>query len=99
MDIAQTGTVTTTVMVVALVAIAGWVALGVYRTRRSTAGEQHYQALAEGARDAEVRTADAVEAMAAELKGLRSEASAARDELVEVKQRLGELERLLSQIG
>ncbi|MEU5564349.1 hypothetical protein [Micromonospora musae] len=99
LDVAQTATIASVVLTVALVAVLGFVALGFYRTRRSAAGAAQYQALAERAADAEIKTAEAVRSTATELKALRSDLGATRDELAEVKQRLGELERLLSQIG
>lgn len=85
LDIAQTYTVATAVMVVALVAIAAYVWLGMLRARSSAAVQAQYRALVEQAADASRDTA-------AELK-------AVREELAEVKQRLAGLERLLSQIG
>jgi Tfp pilus assembly protein PilN len=83
--VAETSTITTAAIVVTLLAIAGFVAVGVYRARSSTVREQGYKEMAE-------RSADSARATAAELKGVR-------EELAEVRQRLAALERLLSQIG
>ncbi|MEE6258280.1 hypothetical protein [Plantactinospora sonchi] len=98
-DIAQTATITSMVLVVVLAAVVAFVALGFYRTRRSSDGEERYQALVERSADTEARFAQGAEATVTELRGLRTELHEAREELAEVKQRLAGLERLLSQIG
>ncbi|SCL46256.1 hypothetical protein GA0070606_0951 [Micromonospora citrea] len=98
-DIAQIGIVTSTVMVIALVAIVAFVALGVYRARHSAAREAHYRGLAEQASVTQARSAESAQQTVAELKGLRSDVRATRTELAQVRERLTELERLLSQIG
>jgi hypothetical protein len=84
-DMAQTSTIATAVIVVVVIAVAGVVGTGLYRARHSAAREEGYRALAE-------RGADSAQAMADELKGVRTE-------LGEVRQRLAALEKLLSQIG
>ncbi|MDG4798914.1 hypothetical protein [Micromonospora sp. WMMD1082] len=99
LDIAQTATITSAALAVALAAVVGFVSLGFYRARRSTAGEAAYHALVERVVDAETRSAEATAAALEELTGLRAEVRGARDEMTEVKRRLAELERLLSQIG
>ncbi|MEN3610143.1 hypothetical protein AAH979_11385 [Plantactinospora sp. ZYX-F-223] len=99
LDIAQTATIASAALAVALAAVVGFVGLGFYRARRSTAGEAAYRVLVERVVEAETRTAEATAATAEELTGLRAELRGTRDEMTEVKQRLAELERLLSQIG
>jgi hypothetical protein len=84
-DMAQTSTIASVVIVVVAIAVAGFVAIGVYRARYAAAREAGYRALAE-------RSADNDQAVADELKGVRAE-------LGEVRQRLAALEKLLSQIG
>ncbi|MEV4200421.1 hypothetical protein [Micromonospora globbae] len=98
-DIAQVGIITSTVMVIALVAITAFVALGVYRARHSAAREAHYRGLAEQAGETQARLAEDSRQTVAELKGLRSDVQATQAELGRVRERLTELERLLSQIG
>ncbi|MFC0532023.1 hypothetical protein [Phytohabitans kaempferiae] len=92
MDIAEISTVATAVMTVALIGIAGFVGLGIYRARHSTAREAEYRALAERVMTAQTEAADAARSTATEM-------SAVRAELAQVKQRLAALESLLSQIG
>ena len=85
LDMAQTSTIATAVIVVMAIAVAGVVGIGLYRARYAAAREEGYRVLAE-------RSADSGQAMADELKGVRAE-------LGEVRQRLAALEKLLSQIG
>jgi hypothetical protein len=85
LDMAQTSTIAAAVIVVAVIAVAGFVAIGVYRARYAVAREEGYRVLAE-------RGADSARAMADELQGVRTE-------IGEVRQRLAALEKLLSQIG
>jgi hypothetical protein len=99
LDVAQTTMIASTALVIVLAAIVGFVALGFYRARQTSASTAQYRALAERTADAEERNAEAASATTAELQGMRVELRATRDELVEVRQRLTELERLLSQIG
>jgi 5-bromo-4-chloroindolyl phosphate hydrolysis protein len=82
---AQTSTIAFAVIVVAMIAVAGFVGIGIYRARYAAAREEGYRKLAE-------RSADSTQATAEELKGVRTE-------LGEVQQRLAALEKLLSQIG
>jgi 5-bromo-4-chloroindolyl phosphate hydrolysis protein len=84
-DMAQTSTIALTVIVVAVIALAGLIWIGLYRARYAAAREEGYRELAES-------SADSVRASADELKGVRAE-------LGEVRQRLAALEKLLSQIG
>ncbi|GAA2191654.1 hypothetical protein [Micromonospora lupini] len=84
-DMAQTSTIASTVVVVTVIAIAAFVAIGLYRARHGAARETSYRVLAE-------RSAASAHAVADELKGVR-------DELGDVRQRLAALEKLLSQIG
>ncbi len=76
----------------ALVGIAGFVWLGIYRARYSVAREAQYRALAEQVTAAQVSAAEAAQAAANEMNCVRTE-------LTQVKQRLAALETLLSQIG
>ena len=85
LDIAQTSTIATAVIVVVVIAVAGLIGTGLYRSRYAAAREEGYRVLAE-------RSADGAQATADELKGVRTE-------LGEVRQRLAALEKLLSQIG
>lgn len=85
MDMAQTSTIAVAVILVALIVVAGFAGIGVYRARHSLAREEGYRELAE-------RSADSAQATATELSGVRAE-------LGEVRQRLAALETLLSQIG
>jgi 5-bromo-4-chloroindolyl phosphate hydrolysis protein len=85
LDIAQTSTIAFAVIIVAVIAVAGLVGIGMYRARYAAAREEGYRTLAE-------RSADSTQATAEELKGVRAE-------LGEVRQRLAALEKLLSQIG
>ncbi|MEU5948851.1 hypothetical protein ACIBTZ_23430 [Micromonospora sp. NPDC049460] len=98
-DIAQVAIVTWTVLLIALVAIVAFVALGIYRARHAAAREAQYRALAEQAGDAQARLAENARQTTAELTGLRSDVQATHTELAQVRARLTELERLLSQIG
>jgi 5-bromo-4-chloroindolyl phosphate hydrolysis protein len=84
-DMAQTTTIAAAVIVLAMIAVAGLIGIGIYRARYAAAREQGYRVLAE-------RSADSAQATADELKGVRTE-------LGEVRQRLAALEKLLSQIG
>ncbi|WBB80265.1 hypothetical protein O7606_02455 [Micromonospora sp. WMMD882] len=90
--IAQTALISSTVLLIALVAGVAVVALGVYRARHSAARETQYRQLASDASSAQTRLAESSQATVAELAGLRTE-------LTQVRQRLTEVERLLSQIG
>ncbi|MFI6823521.1 hypothetical protein ACIBJE_21605 [Micromonospora sp. NPDC050187] len=98
-QMAQTGMITGTLMLVALTAIVAFVALGVYRARHSAARETQYRELAEQAGTAQAQIAESSRATTAELAGLRSELAATHTELTQVRQRLTEVERLLSQVG
>ncbi|MDO3702892.1 hypothetical protein Q3W71_14565 [Micromonospora sp. C28SCA-DRY-2] len=98
-NVAQIGMITSTVLLIALVAIVAFVALGIYRARHSAAREAHYRGLAEQASDAQARLAESSQQTTAELQGLRSDVKATHVELAKVRERLTELERLLSQIG
>jgi hypothetical protein len=91
-DIAQISTVATTALLVALVAVAGFVGMAVYRARYSAAREAQYRTLAEQAAAAQLKAADGAQATVGELTRVR-------EELGQVKQRLAALESLLSQIG
>jgi len=84
-DIAQTSTIAFAVIVVAMIAVGGAVAIGIYRARYAAAREEGYRVLAE-------QGAGSARAAADELKGVRAE-------LGEVRERLAALEKLLSQIG
>ncbi|MEU8183506.1 hypothetical protein AB0B85_17325 [Micromonospora sp. NPDC049044] len=84
-DLAQTSTIALTVIVTAVIVVAGFVGFGLYRARHEAAREEGYRLLAE-------RSADGGQAMADELKRVRAE-------LGEVTHRLAALEKLLSQIG
>ena len=84
-DMAQISTIAFAVIVVAVIAVAGFAGIGLYRARYAAAREEGYRALAQ-------RSADSTQATADELKGVRAE-------LGEVQQRLAALEKLLSQIG
>jgi hypothetical protein len=99
LNIAELSTVASAVVLVALVTVVAFVGLGLYRARHSAADAAQYRALAEQATAAEIKVADGTQATAAELKGVRSDLQAARDELVQVTRRLAALETLLSQIG
>lgn len=85
LDMAQTSTIAAAVIVLAVIAVGGLIAIGVYRARYAAAREEGHRVLAE-------RSADGAQAMADELKGVRAE-------LGQVRERLAALERLLSQIG
>ena len=85
LEMAQTSTIAFAVIVLAVLAVAGLVGIGVYRARYAAAREEGYRTLAE-------RSADSTRATADELKGVRAE-------LGEVQRRLAALEKLLSQIG
>ncbi|SHN43590.1 hypothetical protein [Cryptosporangium aurantiacum] len=82
---AELSTIAAAAVVVTIIAVAGFVATGVYRARYAATRDGGYRVLAE-------RSADSAEAAAAELKGVR-------DELSQVRERLAALEKLLSQIG
>jgi cell shape-determining protein MreC len=97
--LAATSVVAWTVMVVVLTTVVALVALGFYRTRRSSADERRYHEVMARVTDTEARFARGNEATLAELRGLRTDVQATRAELAEVKERLAGLERLLSQIG
>ncbi|MFE0588324.1 hypothetical protein [Micromonospora echinospora] len=98
-QMAQTGMITGTVLLIALVAIVAFVALGVYRARYAAARETQYRQLAEQAGTAQEQLAESSRATATELAGLRSDLQNTHGELAQVRQRLTELERLLSQVG
>ncbi|MGC5050548.1 hypothetical protein ACLQ2S_03695 [Micromonospora sp. DT48] len=98
-NIPEIAMITSTVVLVALMAIIAFVAVGIYRARHSAAREQHYRQLAERAGDAQTRLVEHAGTTATALDGIREELHATRTELTEVKERLTNLERLLSQIG
>ncbi|MGW0436313.1 hypothetical protein ACWDV4_27655 [Micromonospora sp. NPDC003197] len=98
-DLAQTASIGSMVMLVALVGIVAFVGLRVYRTRYDAARETQYRVLAEQAVAAETKFADGTQTTVAELQGVRTELKNTRTELATVNQRLAALEKLLSQIG
>ena len=85
LDMAQTSTIASAVIVVVVIVVAGLIGIGIYRARYAAAREEGYRVLVE-------RSTDGARATADELNGVRTE-------LGEIRQRLAALEKLLSQIG
>ncbi|GIJ20028.1 hypothetical protein [Micromonospora lutea] len=98
-NIPEIAMITSTVLLVALMVIVAFVAMGIYRARHSAAREQQYRQLAEHAGDAQTRFVEHSRTTATALDGIREELHTTRTEIAEVKERLANLERLLSQIG